>query len=126
MIAEEPKYNQNQTQFSIEETILEKPLIVEPVVTAPPQQPQKSKLSPLAKGAIAVVSLLLVVLVIVKLNTPPPVPEVSEETLQGEISPDLDPLEQRLKAAENLLQATTPTSERLPFPPVATDLRIDQ
>lgn len=125
MISENPQYNQNQTQFSIEEPILEKPLVVEPMTETPPvQMSKKKKLTPLAKWAIVAVSLLLIAITLMVLMPKEEVVPIVEES-KADISPEFSPLEQRLRAAESLLKQINPTSEKLPFPPVITDLRID-
>lgn len=119
------QYNQNQTQFSVEEPILEKPLVVEPFPAEPvvPVKP-KSKIPRWVWGLVGLLVVVLITMIVMALTAPEELAPVQEETVK-ELAPKLDPFELRLRAAEALLEQTNPTSEKYPFPPVTTDLRID-
>jgi hypothetical protein len=120
----EENYNQNQTQFSVDEPILEKPVepILEEVVVA--------KKKPLPKYAYLIIGgvvFVLVILILAIINRP-------KETIvdEPEIVPtptmtqELSPIEKKLKVAEDRLEDANPTTEKYPFPPINTELRIDE
>jgi len=123
-----PRYNQNQTQFSVEEPLLEEPPTAQPMAEATEATvtANKPKLPRWAWWAIGAASLLLILIVLMVLNRPPQPSVLEEEEQLNEIAPEFNPLEQRLRAAENLLKQTNPTSEKYPFPPVSATLKIDR
>jgi hypothetical protein len=118
----EENYNQNQTQFSIEEPILETP---QPEIDPTAVQPKK-KTKPIVYIIIGVVVLLITIIILAALNRPE---EVVEELTIEEPTPtlvqELSPIEKKLQVAVDKLEKANPTTEQYPFPPVDMELRID-
>ncbi|OGJ37831.1 MAG: hypothetical protein A2383_01955 [Candidatus Pacebacteria bacterium RIFOXYB1_FULL_39_46] len=118
-------YNQNQTQFIVEEPLLEKPVVVQP----PPEQKEEIKPSRFSKwkwllvGGVA--TLLIIALIIVLRLSPTMDDPEEEETSSNGIPSVLSPLEQRLEIAKQNLEQANPTTQDLPFPPLDLKLRID-
>lgn len=119
----EENYNQNQTQFSIEEPILEVPqLEIDSIATQ-----SKKKIPPIVFIIIGVVVLLITIIIVAALNRPE---EVVEELTTEKPTPtlvqELSPIEKKLQVAIDKLEKANPTTEEHPFPPVNLELRIDE
>jgi hypothetical protein len=116
--------NLNQTQFGIEEPILQKPAVDEPPVTEHMPLKKKPRLSKrlwLVGGLLAV----LLIAVIVVWLTAGDGAMVEEEALEPSTQQSLTPLEQSLEEIKVLLIKANPTTQELPFPPLNLELRID-
>jgi hypothetical protein len=114
------KFNQNQTQFVIDEPLMAKPVVPESVV--------KPKKPPLPKWIWWLVSVLLVLITMALFwawrNSRPLAPS-EEKTSVSTMQQTLSPLEERLETARQLLKGANPTTQELPFPPLDMNLRID-
>lgn len=119
----EPVYNQNQTQFSSEEPLFEKP----PLEPLDPNAVQTKKPKPLFifLGIFTVV--LVGILIFAALNKPQSVVEEEPElTPTPKVTKERSPIEQKLEVAVEKLEKANPTTENFPFPPVNMELRIDE
>lgn len=120
----EENYNQNQTQFSVDEPILEKPL--DPVVEETPQQQQKKPIPKYVYIVIGAAVFIITILILAILNRPGDQPQEDDPVVPTPtMSPELSPIEQKLNVAVQKLEDANPTTERYPFPPIDTELRID-
>ncbi len=119
----EDNFNQNQTQFSVDEPILEKP-----VETINDEQPVTKKTLPKYLYFIfAGLVFIIIVLVIAVLNKPTTVVEDEPElTPTPTITKELTPIEQKIEVAKDKLEESNPTTEKDPFPPINMELRIDE
>lgn len=119
----EDNFNQNQTQFSVDEPILEKP--VEAIIE---EQPMAKK--PLPKYlyfVFAGLAFIIIVLVVAVLNKPETVVEDEPEiTPTPTMAKELTPIEQKIEVAKDKLGNSNPTTEKDPFPPINMELRIDE
>lgn len=119
----EEHYNQNQTQFTADEPLLEQP--IQPVVT--PTDPAPIKKSPPkwlvpAIVGVGVITLLIILIALrsrSEINLPP------ESVVQPPPARELSPLELRLEEIRLQLRAANPTLQELPFPPLDMQLKID-
>jgi len=120
----EENYNQNQTQFSVDEPILEKPPapILEDVAVT-----QKKALPKYAYLIIGGVVFVLVILILAVINRPKEqIIDEPEIVPTPTMTQELSPIEKKLKVAEDMLEEANPTTEKYPFPPINTELRIDE
>ncbi|MCC6711498.1 MAG: hypothetical protein IT416_04080 [Candidatus Pacebacteria bacterium] len=119
----EDNFNQNQTQFSVDEPILEKP-----VETINDEQPVAKKTLPKYLYFIfAGLIFIIIVLVIAVLNKPTTVVEDEPELIPTPtIAKELTPIEQKIEVAKDKLEESNPTTEKDPFPPINMELRIDE
>lgn len=119
----EPTFNQNQTQFSVDEPILAQPapIVPDPAATPVPPKPKSKRLWLIIGGGV-VLFFLLLMLILRGSNTPTPTDETT--TPAAEQRP-LTPLELRLETAKALLRDANPITQDLPFPPIDMTLRID-
>jgi hypothetical protein len=119
----EERYNQNQTQFAVEEPLMELP--VEPPAAPQPETPAKKTLPkwllPVAAGVLV---LFLIILAIAARNRTQG-PMENEPKPPATAAPVLSPMEQRLEATKALLRDANPTIQDLPFPPLDMKLKID-
>ncbi|MFH2118527.1 MAG: hypothetical protein ABII10_02230 [Candidatus Paceibacterota bacterium] len=118
-------YNQNQTQFVVEEPLLEQPISV-----IPPQEPitpviKKPRFPKWVWPLIGGVAVLLIISLIIILRKSPMTAPVEEEGSAIDDQRVLSPLEQRLEIARQNLEKANPTTQDLPFPPLDLKLRID-
>jgi hypothetical protein len=120
----EENYNQNQTQFSVDEPILEKPpeAVLEEVVVA--------KKKPLPKYMYLIIGgvvFVLVILILAIINRPKEqIIDEPEVVPTPTMTQELSPIEKKLGVAEEKLDDANPTTEKYPFPPINAELRIDE
>jgi hypothetical protein len=119
----EENFNQNQTQFSADEPILEQPL--SPIVEEVPTQ-EKKKPSKYIYLIIGAVVFILTILILAVLNRPDnQIQEEDEIVPTPTMAAELTPIEKKLNVAIEKLEDANPTTEKYPFPPIDAELRID-
>lgn len=118
----EHTFNQNQTQFTVEQPILQ-PQVLVATPEEPPTSPSSRRRWVLAVGGIGV--LLLVGIIWFALSAKPSAPVNEDIPLPQGVVRELSPLERRLEETKDQLRQANPTTQDLPFPPVDAELRID-
>ena len=115
----------NQTSFSEEEPLLEKPADYDEKL-ANRKKFFKTKQEKLLKILIFLFSffLILIIALYFVFKKPKPV-EIEKPTEKVEQVQSLDPLRKRIKVLSEDLNEADPTKQELPFPPVDLKIRID-
>ncbi|HEX9817783.1 MAG TPA: hypothetical protein VGA89_02740 [Patescibacteria group bacterium] len=115
------KFNQNQTQFSVEEPLLEKSATIPSIELVT----KKTRFPKWAWWLVIGLGLLLLVALATVWRNGAEQTEPQEEIVTLEEPRALSPLEQRLETAKQLLDNANPITQELPLPPVNMELRID-
>lgn len=126
------EYSGDQTQFSIEEPLLErqvKPVVekkVEPTTDsdAASVAEKSQKLLFVAVGLALFIFIILILLIVTlnRSNTSGIEPSLELDTMPEQIS---GPFTQKINDLEKELQASDPSQEELPLPPVDMNIRLE-
>lgn len=117
------QFRQDQTQFIVEEPLMEKPQYPVDLSEQPTPPPVKKPRWELIIGAVLIFIIGVIGLAMMNRQE---VDQATETPEQVETAADLDPLSQRLQTAQQLLREANPTTLAWPFPPVDLTLRIDE
>jgi hypothetical protein len=121
----EVRFNQNQTQFTVDGPMLELPVQPTPELPTNQIKPPGKRLPKWVPILAVVLAIVIVAALIIAVRNRQPDQSATDTTATPSIVRQLTPLEQRLEDARQLLREANPTTLDLPFPPIDMKLRID-